>query len=305
VAIPTFLKWAKNSSTLDSLVMMEKSKNVFTPMDELEKLKGEMLLRISMLDPDFSVMKLVSLQRNIHIPDSWHELIERLGINSFLSNSSTFIKECFDEYEPEKCIELQKHIISKLVDGIKDANELVYVSPIEVVVKYQKNGRGAIIKKLNEIFGMTSCIKFNVVPFRDGPVYDVLIEKDKSMELENKLIEIRKKKEELVASQNYEMAANIRDKERKIMGELSSYYAKQMGEQCVSENKNDSYTLRIEYSISNGEFLEIRKTLIDVPDSKFYTYFRTMILMEPLEEKDIVFMHEGKKAKWVIEEKHI
>ena len=42
-------------------------------------------------------------------------------------------------------------------------------------------------------------------------------------------------------------------------------------------------------------------TLYGVPGNKFYKYFKKEILEQDLEERDLLFVHEGELAKWINE----
>jgi len=303
-AIPDFVEWANNSSTFDSLVLMQSTKHVFKPMDRCLEMRGELLLRIRMVYPDFSVMKLVSLQRDVFMFESWHELCDTLNIPRFLSNSKVFMEDCFDHYEPEKRLELQRHIIGKLVESFEKEHKMVYVSPTEVIIRYPEKGLADIILKLNEIYGRSSCIKYELTPIRDVPLYDNFIKKEVHNELEMELQVLEEKKVLVLKSQRYEEAAQIRDKERKILQSLGDLYREQFDKKCVNAVAHPIYSLRKEYILQKGEMIESQKQLIGVPDNKFYTYFRTMIMHELLEEKDLMFMHDGRAASWVTEKQN-
>lgn len=302
-ALPMFLKWAKDSCTLDSLVLMEKSKYQFAPVDKTNQFRGELLLSIGMIHPDFSVMKLVAFQREVDLPEDWEALCERLGIHSFLGKSEVFMRECFAAYEPEKAKALQEHIIAKLLHHLAvPDNELVSVSTSEIVIKFPEKGMADLLVRVNDIIGRSSCIRIKMTPFRDNPVYDVIIKKFGDSDLQGKLKALREEKMEVVKNQRYEEAAKIREKEKEIIEVLGKHYDAQLGEQCILENINPLYWVRTEYAMQQGKLSETKKLLVNVPDRKFYLYFRTMVLREPLEQEDLLFIQDGTVAKWVIPE---
>jgi len=303
-ALPAFLNWARESCTLDSLVLMEESKYKFSQLDRRAQFKGQLLLSIDMMKANFSVMKLVAFQRDILIPETWEQLCEHLGIHPFLANSKTFRQYCFGSYEPGKCAAIQKHVIAKLVHHLNvPEDELVYISHDEVIIKYpEKGGAGEILGRINEIFGLTSCIKFRLTPFRNTSVYDVVLKRNIDPDLQAQLTEAREKKFSVVKEQRYEEAAILREKERSIMKKIQDHYERQMEEQCQGEGADPAYSLRIEYGMKSGELQERKKVLVGVPTNKFYYYFRSMLLREPVEHKDLLFQQDGMLAKWVLSE---
>lgn len=302
-ALPTFLKWARESCTLDSLVLMEKSKYQFVPIDKTDSFRGELLLSISMVQEDFAVTRLVALQREVNIPEDWETLCDELGIHSFLAKSEVFMRECFAAYEPAKSKALQEHVMAKLVHHLAIPEEdLVSVSTSEIIIKYPEKGMASMLVAINDIVGRASCIRFKLTPFRDKPVYDVCIKKYGDESLQAELKELREQKMAVAKRQRYEEAAIIRDKERVIIAELAKQYEAQVGEQCSDVNINPLYWCRSEYTMQQGKLSETKRTLVNVPDNKHYMYFRTMVLREPLEQKDLLFVQDGATAKWVLSE---
>jgi len=51
-----------------------------------------------------------------------------------------------------------------------------------------------------------------------------------------------------------------------------------------------------------GGLIEKYETLFKVPGNKFFKYFKTHILKEPLERRDLMFMSDGEIAIWNIED---
>lgn len=302
-AIPAFLNWANGSGTFDSLVFMEKNEEL-EMFDHTQDVKGEMLISISMQDPYYSSMRIVSFQRGVKLPEDWMSLMEQLNVDPFLAKSEIFKKQCFDAYEPHKLEQIQKHIMTKLVKRLKQSNELVKVSPAEVIMKYSNQKRGDIIEGLNDIYGFASSIMFAVKGVKDVIVHDTFVKKDKkNMELEKQLSIIKEKKNLYVSKQNYEMAAKIRDDEKEALKKLREHYEFQLANYCTKESHNKEHILRTEYGMVGDRMVNPKKSLINIPDNRFYVYFRTAIMQEPLEDLDLEFMMNGYVAKWSIEEK--
>jgi hypothetical protein len=57
--------------------------------------------------------------------------------------------------------------------------------------------------------------------------------------------------------------------------------------------------IRYEFDYVDSEPVQNKILMKGVPSKLFYPYIRTHILNEPLKEKDLEFMDEGRKARWV------
>ena len=56
------------------------------------------------------------------------------------------------------------------------------------------------------------------------------------------------------------------------------------------------------YNVKMGGLSENHKTLFKVPGSKFYKYFKTHILNEPIDKRDLMFMNVGEIAVWSVDD---
>ena len=69
------------------------------------------------------------------------------------------------------------------------------------------------------------------------------------------------------------------------------------------KNLDDDICVRREYALRskiNGEELSVvKKSLYKVPGNEFYMYFKRFILLQDFEHRDLLFMENGKIAKWV------
>jgi hypothetical protein len=90
----------------------------------------------------------------------------------------------------------------------------------------------------------------------------------------------------------------FQERERELMDLMRVDYDKQVDEQSVPKNLNMSYSLRREYELKGGEFYERKKMLFGVPTNKFYLYFRSVLLREPWDDKDLTFRLDGMNAIW-------
>lgn len=58
--------------------------------------------------------------------------------------------------------------------------------------------------------------------------------------------------------------------------------------------------LKTVYELNGGGLNPAYRRLYGVPGNKFYRYFKTYVLREPLDERDLLFINDGELAKWII-----
>jgi hypothetical protein len=56
--------------------------------------------------------------------------------------------------------------------------------------------------------------------------------------------------------------------------------------------------IQTEYNVKMGGLSEKYHTLFKVPGNKFFKYFKTHILKEPIDKRDLLFMNDGEIAVW-------
>lgn len=291
-----FLDWANEKGLINKMTW-DANGTTFQKVDRRKEFNGKMLLSIDMRKANFSILKMVAIQREGDIHDSWEGLCEHLNIHPVLAGSKMFRQQCFGEYEPAKTADMQRYIIGDLVDKLGLKDQLVYCSHDEIVIPYVDN-LAKVKADLNEVFGYGGPIEFRLTPYRMDPVYDVVI-KFGDEDLLQKLDEIREEKWAMARSQNYVVAAELRDRERRYMDLFYAECSRQIKEQSVPKNAHPSYCLRREYEVKRGELVERKKFLFGIPGNRFYVYLRSALLKEPWQDKDLIFLQDGMKAKWI------
>jgi hypothetical protein len=63
--------------------------------------------------------------------------------------------------------------------------------------------------------------------------------------------------------------------------------------------------IQTEYNVKMGGLSEKYHTLFKVPGNKFFKYFKTHILKEPIDKRDLMFMADGEIAVWAEEDDSI
>jgi hypothetical protein len=290
-----FLKWANEKGLINKL-KWDNSGTSFQKLDRRKEFHGNMLLSIDMRKANFSILKMVAVQRNGDIHESWEDLCEALEIHPVLAGSKVFRQHCFGEYEPAKIADMQRHIIGLLVEKLELKDQLVYCSHDEVVIPCP-DSIAKIKADINKEFGLHGPVQFRLTPYKTTPIYDVVIDQGDE-NLVQKIKEVRAEKNAVVLKQRYEEASKLRERERELMDLMRVDYDKQVDEQSVPKNLNMSYSLRREYELKGGEFYERKKMLFGVPTNKFYLYFRSVLLREPWDDKDLTFRLDGMNAIW-------
>lgn len=290
-----FLKWA-NEKGLINKVVRDNSGTSFQRLDRRKEFHGKMLLSIDMQKANFSILKMVAIQRGGEVYDSWEGLCEHLDIHPVLAGSKVFRQHCFGEYEPSKINDMQRHIIGLLVEKLGLKDQLVYCSHDEVVIPYSDN-MAKIRADINREFGPHGPVQFRLTPYMTTSIHDVVIDHGDE-NLVQKVKEIKDEKNTVVRAQKYEEAARLRDREIECLDLMRADYDRQIDEQSIPKNLNMSYSLRREYEVKGGEFYERKKVLFGVPTNKFYLYFRSVLLREPWDDKDLTFRLDGMNAIW-------
>lgn len=60
--------------------------------------------------------------------------------------------------------------------------------------------------------------------------------------------------------------------------------------------------VQTQYQVKMGELIEKYNILFKIPGNKFFKYFKTHILKEPLDRRDLMFMSDGEIAIWNVED---
>ncbi len=290
-----FLKWA-NEKGLINKMKWDNSGTSFQKLDRRKEFHGKMLLSIDMRKANFSILKMVAIQRGGEMYDSWEDLCEALHIHPALAGSKVFRQHCFGEYEPAKIADMQRYIIGSLVEKLGLKDQLVYCSHDEVVIPCP-DSIAKIKADINKEFGLHGPVQFRLTPYMTTPIYDMVIDHGDE-NLVQKVKEIRDEKNAVARDQRYEEAAKWREREIECLHAMRADYDRQIDEQSIPKNLNMSYSLRREYELKGGEFYERKKVLFGVPTNKFYMYFRSVLLREPWDNKDLTFRLDGMNAIW-------
>ena len=303
-ATKKFVEWARENGVLHTTEFKEPS--LFKKKDHRLLHMGETLLSIDMRKANFSVMKLAAVQHEKKMFDSWEELCRHLGINYFLAGPKTFRQLCFGGYEPKKVNELQRGLMAKLAEGICSYEDLVYIGHDEIVIPYSIENLKKARKAIADMLGPLSPLVFKLTAHRLDRIHDIRIRPTEDGAMEREMQFVRTEKDKVVAGQRYEQAAKFRDREREIQKKLDEHYLPQLTAPRPDSEVIAGCWMRTELDITHLDHDTLttkKKILVGVPSNRFYRYLRTHLLREPLQDKDLVFLMDGRKARWLEDDK--
>ncbi len=298
---PKIIEWLRNTGIVEKFDSVESNKPLAAKKDNRNNAIGELLLSIDIVKANYTALHVMAHKAVVTIPSSWEELCASLGIYPFLAESKMFRQHVFGNHHPNMYTSVQRRIISGLRERLEvDEKDVVYLSHDEIAIRYPKDGIGGTRKRINNIMGLGGPIQFRLTPYQVDPAYDIQLDlKSESPDLLRQLEEVEQEKRKVASLQRYEDAAKLRDREREIRSELGELYGKQLEAKSIPINARLPYGVKTEFEMKNGKLEEVKKSLVNIPSNKFYSYFRSMLLKELLQPKDTQFVLDGDLAQWI------